>query len=63
MSTSARPPWKKPNPAKKAGRSRKLTSAEKEEAKAAAKKAGRRYPNLVDNMHVASKRRTRSAAH
>ena len=47
-------PWKKKNPVKKAGRT-KLTVAQKEEAKARAKKAGRRYPNLVDNMAVAKK--------
>lgn len=46
------PPWKKKNPVKKASRI-KLTEAQKEEARARAKKAGRRYPNLVDNMAVA----------
>lgn len=44
--------WDTPNPRKK---SKKLTPAQKAKAKAAAKKAGRRYPNLVDNMRVASK--------
>lgn len=47
-------PWKKKNPFKKANRA-KLTDAGIEEAKARAKKAGRRYPNLVDNMAVAKK--------
>lgn len=46
------PPWKKKNPVKKANRT-KLTDAQIEEARARAKKAGRRYPNLVDNMAVA----------
>lgn len=41
--------WEKPNP-KKA--SKKLTPAQKSKAKAAAKKAGRKYPNLVDNMRA-----------
>jgi hypothetical protein len=39
--------WDKPNPKKK---STPLTSAQKSAAKARAKKAGRPYPNLVDNM-------------
>jgi hypothetical protein len=43
-------PWENPNP-KKA--SSKLTPARKAKAKAAAKKAGRPYPNLVDNMNAA----------
>jgi len=38
--------WDKKNPKKK---SEKLTLAEKKAARARAKKAGRRYPNLVDN--------------
>ncbi len=38
--------WDKPNPKKK---STPLTPAQKAKAKAAAKKAGRPYPNLVDN--------------
>lgn len=48
------PPWKKKSPAKKGG-STKLTAAQKSEAKSRAKKAGRSYPNLVDNMAVAKK--------
>lgn len=46
----AKAPWDKPNPKKK---STPLTPAQKTKAKAAAKKAGRRYPNLVDNMNAA----------
>ena len=50
------PPWKKKNPRKAKGKSaRKLTPARKAAAKARAKKAGRRYPNLVDNMWAASR--------
>ena len=41
--------WDKPNPKKK---STPLTPAQKAKAKAAAKKAGRKYPNLVDNMRA-----------
>jgi hypothetical protein len=39
--------WDKPNPKKK---STPLTPEQKAVAKARAKKAGRPYPNLVDNM-------------
>jgi len=39
--------WDKPNPKKK---STPLTDKQKASAKARAKKAGRPYPNLVDNM-------------
>ena len=46
--------WDKPNPKKK---STPLTSAQKAKAKAAAKKAGRPYPNLVDN--AAAKRKAK----
>jgi hypothetical protein len=44
--------WDKKNPKKK---STPLTPAQKVRAKAAAKKAGRPYPNLVDN--AAAKRK------
>lgn len=46
--------WEKPKP-KSAKKPQKLTEAQKEQAKARAKKAGRRYPNLVDNMYVLSR--------
>jgi hypothetical protein len=59
-STRQKPPWKKANPRKKAGkRSRKLTATQKASAKARAKRAGRSYPNLVDSMATASARRKR----
>ena len=48
--TTQKPPWEKPAPK---GKKTKLTEAQKDEARARAKKAGRRYPNLVDNMAVA----------
>lgn len=39
--------WDKPNPKKK---HKKLTASQKSAARARAKRAGRRYPNLIDNM-------------
>ena len=39
--------WDNPNPAKK---HKTLTPEQLKQAKARAKKAGRPYPNLVDNM-------------
>ena len=62
MAASRRPPWKRPNPRKKSGTSRKLTPAQKRHAKETAHKAGRRYPNLVDNMREAARARKKSAA-
>jgi len=44
--------WSKPRPSS-LGAPKKLSSAKKAKAKAAAKKAGRPYPNLVDNMRAA----------
>jgi len=44
--------WDKPRP-KDLGAPKKLSSAKKSAAKAAAKKAGRPYPNLIDNMRAA----------
>jgi len=46
--------WDKPNPKKK---STSLTPAQKQAAKARAKKAGRTYPNLVDNAAVKRKKK------
>jgi hypothetical protein len=48
-------PWKKSAPKK--SRHTKLTRASKTKAKRTAKKAGRKYPNLVDNMNAAKKQR------
>jgi hypothetical protein len=47
---SKKPVWEKKNPKKK---STPLSPAQKAKAKAMAKKAGRPYPNLVDNMRAA----------
>jgi hypothetical protein len=44
--------WEKPRP-KDLGTPKKMTPAKKASAKAMAKKAGRPYPNLVDNMRAA----------
>ena len=49
MAVKKTPVWDKQNPKKK---STPLTSGQKAKAKAAAKKAGRPYPNLVDNMRA-----------
>ena len=46
--------WDKPNPKKT---SKALTPAQKAQAKARAKAAGRPYPNLVDNAAVARKKK------
>ena len=46
--------WETKNPKNK---STKLTPAQKAAAKARAQKAGRPYPNLIDNMFVARKKK------
>lgn len=51
---AAKKVWDKPNPKKK---STPLSSAQKSDAKARAKKAGRPYPNLVDNMAASRKKK------
>ena len=48
----SKPVWEKKRPAS-LGKSEKLSPAQKASAKAAAKKAGRPYPNLIDNMNAA----------
>jgi hypothetical protein len=48
-----KPVWETPNPKNK---SKKLSPRKKAMAKASAKKAGRPYPNLIDNMKAAKKR-------
>jgi hypothetical protein len=47
------PIWKTADPTTK---DKKLSPKQKTSAKAAAKKAGRPYPNLVDNMAAARKK-------
>ena len=63
MTTSRTIPWKAKKPKTKTHT--KLTAANVAWAKARAKKAGRRYPNLVDNMAAAQrqKRPKRAAVH
>ena len=46
--------WETKNPKKV---SKSLTPAQKSSAKASAKKAGRPYPNLVDNAAAARKKK------
>lgn len=47
--------WNKPRP-EGLGKPKPLTSGQKASAKAAAKKAGRPYPNLVDNIRAAKRK-------
>ena len=44
--------WSKPRP-ESLGAPKKMSSKQKSKAKAAAKRAGRPYPNLVDNIRIA----------
>jgi hypothetical protein len=53
----AEAPWDKATPRK--SRHTKLTSRSRAKAKASARKAGRHYPNLVDNMNAAKEQRSR----
>ena len=46
--------WDTPSPSKKP---KKLSSKAKASAKASAKAAGRPYPNLIDNMRAAKKKK------
>ncbi len=49
------PPWKKKRPT--GSPKKKLTAEQKAWARERARKAGRRYPNLVDNMAAARLRK------
>jgi Domain of unknown function (DUF6321) len=53
MASKPRAPWKRPNP-RSGKKARHLSPAKKAAAKAQARRSGRRYPNLVDNMRMAS---------
>lgn len=56
MTSSTRtPPWKKRNP-RTASKRTLLSPEEKAKARARARRAGRPYPNLIDNMHVAAEK-------
>ena len=48
--------WDKPRP-KSLGEPKPLSDKQKKSAKAAAKAAGRPYPNFVDNVRAAQKRK------
>lgn len=52
MPTTRKPPWKRPNP-NAASKSAPLSEKQKAAARKRAEEAGRRYPNLVDNMWAA----------
>ena len=56
MPRDEKPIWDNQRP-KALGESKSLTPAKKASAKAAAKAAGRTYPNLVDNMRAARKKK------
>jgi hypothetical protein len=63
MPTTSRAPWKRRNPRKASGKKpTHLSAGEKATAKARAQRAGRHYPNLVDNMRVAAAKKQRSPA-
>lgn len=59
MATHRAGPWQQPNP--KTSARAKLTPASIAWAKVRAKAAGRRYPNLVDNMAAARCQREATA--
>jgi hypothetical protein len=62
MAKTQKAPWKRTNPRTRAGKASKhLSPAKKSAAKARAKRAGRPYPNLVDNMRMAAKKTKKSA--
>ena len=58
MTTDANAPWKKKKPAR--GTRTTLSDEAKAAAKARAAAAGRRYPNLIDNMWAAKWQAARS---
>lgn len=49
------PPWKLTRPKRKSGSSVKLSAEDKAAARERARHAGRRYPNLIDNMWAAQR--------
>ena len=54
MEKKRTPPWRKKRPPRKRT---KLSLEDKQAARTRAAKAGRRYPNLIDNMWAASRRK------
>jgi hypothetical protein len=59
MPAKRKKPWKKPPP--KSTSHTQLSPSEKQAAKRSAERAGRPYPNLVDNMKVAARKKTTRA--
>ena len=55
-SAKRKAPWKQPAP--KGSRHTRLSPAARSQARRAAKRAGRPYPNLVDNMRAAEAKRS-----
>jgi hypothetical protein len=55
MKQRSAPPWERPTPKK--SRHTKLTPKSKARAKTTARRAGRKYPSLVDNMNAAKRQR------
>ncbi len=55
MAKKDKPVWEKKDPTP--GKTSKLSKSQKASAKARAKAAGRPYPNLVDNMAAARKKK------
>jgi len=55
--STAKAPWKRPRPKK--AKHTKLSGKSKRAARSRARKSGRRYPNLVDNMRAAREQRAR----
>jgi hypothetical protein len=55
MPSKRQKPWKRPNP-KPSGRRTTLSRGQQVAAIKSARKAGRPYPNLVDNMRMAKKK-------
>jgi hypothetical protein len=55
----SKPVWKRAAPAK--AKHHALSPAKKSAAKKSAKRAGRPYPNLVDNMRAARKKKTKTS--
>ena len=56
MTQPKKPVWSRARP-KALGEPKPLSAGQKSSAKAAAKTAGRPYPNLVDNMRAAAARK------
>ncbi|HZB25392.1 MAG TPA: hypothetical protein VE379_04635 [Vicinamibacterales bacterium] len=54
----AKAPWERKNPKRRNAKKKptQLSSGDRAQARARARAAGRRYPNLVDNMAIARKK-------